>query len=71
MSKGEITGSGETDGGVWSGFGVDKEELEGRIGKEGSEEVVKSPLQSIIALLAVVDSDHHQWFLSRVSHGFT
>ena len=62
MKKMEIlifTRSGETYGGGNSGFGVDEDELERMVGGVGCEEVIQSPLQSVGAVLAVVDSYHH------------
>lgn len=59
----DFTGAGESDGGASGGLGVDDEELERVVGREGSEEAVESPLQRVRAVLAVVHPDHHRRLL--------
>lgn len=46
-------------------FGVKDDEIEGEIWSQRSEEMSERPLQCVDAVLAVVDSDHHDRFLRR------
>lgn len=57
------TGAGEADDGGRQGLGVDDDELERRVGAEGGEEVVESPLQSVGAVLALVRRHNHHLLL--------
>lgn len=61
------TRTGEANGRSRTGFGMNEDELERRVGGTGDEEVIQSPLQGVGAGLAVVDPDHHRLLL-RARH---